>query len=272
VSGGREQAAADQEVLVEVDGDGTGWLVLNRPDVHNAFNDGMIARITGALGALSSDPGVRTVAIRANGRSFSAGADLVWMERLAASSRAENVADAMALARMLRTLDQMAKPTLAVVHGPAYGGGVGLIAACDIVLAARETARFALTEVRLGLTPATISPYVIAAIGQRQARRYVLTAEPFDAPEALRIGLVHQVVPAAKLDQTARSVLELLAAGGPAAQAAGKALIRSVAGRAVDEALMRETAEGIAAARASEEARERMARFFQARQKGPHRQ
>ncbi|TVR96986.1 MAG: enoyl-CoA hydratase/isomerase family protein [Rhodospirillales bacterium] len=263
-------AAVDDErsepVVVTVDGEGTGWLILNRPAVHNAFDDTMIAGIGEALHRLAGDRRVRTVAIRASGESFSAGADLNWMARLAAASQDDNVADALALARMLDTLDRMDKPTLAIVQGPAYGGGLGLIAACDVAIAA-DTARFALTEVRLGLIPATIAPYVIAAIGARQVRRYALTAEPFDAAEAMRIGLVHRVVPAADLDAAARSVLALLAAGAPGAQAAGKALIRSLTGRPVDEAVMLETAQGIAAARASAEAQDRIAAFLARRRK-----
>lgn len=177
----------------------------------------------------------------------------------------ENVADARALAEMLETLHRLPKPTVAVVQGPAYGGGVGLVAACDIAIASREAARFALTEVRLGLIPATISPYVIAAIGQRQASRYFLTAEVFDAEEALRIGLVHVLAPNASLHDAAAEVLKALAAGAPGAQAASKDLIRAVAGRPVDRDMIRDTAERIATARASDEARERVRAFLEAR-------
>lgn len=254
-----------EPVRVDIDSSGTGWLVLDRPERHNAFDDVMIARIHQGLDHLAVAPAVRTVAIRATGDSFSAGADLAWMARLATAAHADNVADALALARMLQALERMSKPTLALVQGPAYGGGLGLIAACDIAIAAAETVRFALTEVRLGLTPATIAPYLVSAIGARRVRRYLLTAETFDAHEAERIGLLHRVVPAADLQETARSVLEQLAQGGPDAQAAGKSLLRAVAGRPVDEAVVRETAEEIARARASAEARARIPAFLQKR-------
>lgn len=252
-------------IIVAVDAERTAWLTLNRPEVHNAFDDAQIVRLTDALRDLGDDPDVRTVAVTANGKSFSAGADLNWMGRMAEYTFAENVADAEKLAEMLETLNHLPKPTVAVVQGPAYGGGVGLVAACDIAVASREAARFALTEVRLGLIPATISPYVIAAIGQRQARRYFLTGEAFDADEAQRIGLVHVVAPAAALLDAAREVLKALAAGAPGAQAASKDLVRAVAGRPTDPHMIRDTAERIAAARASDEARERIRAFLEAR-------
>lgn len=252
-------------IIVAVDAERTAWLTLNRPEVHNAFDDAQIARLTDALRKLGDDPNVRTVAITANGKSFSAGADLNWMGRMAEYTFAENVADVEKLAEMLDTLNRLPKPTVGVVQGPAYGGGVGLVAACDIAVASREAARFALTEVRLGLIPATISPYVIAAIGQRQARRYFLTAEAFDADEAQRIGLVHVVAPAAALLVAAREVLKTLAAGAPGAQAACKDLVRAVAGRPTDPHMIRDTAERIATARASDEARERIRAFLEAR-------
>ncbi len=255
---------ADDGLFSEVDDVGVGWLVLDRPDVHNAFGDVMIAAITARLRELEADGRVRAVAVAARGKTFSAGADLEWMRRMAGYSHAENVADALRLAEMLHVLDRLRKPVIALVQGPTYGGGVGLIAACDIVVAA-DAARFALTEVKLGLLPATISPYVIAAIGARQARRYFLTAETFDAEEAQRIGLVHAVVPAALLEHKARAILGAIMACGPEAVVAAKDLIRTVAGRPVDAALMRETAEKIAKARASEEARPRISAFLEKR-------
>ncbi len=253
----------DAAIALEIDAQGTAWVVLNRPHVHNAFDDTLIARMTEILGEIREDPRVRAVAIVARGTSFSAGADLNWMKRMAAASHAENVADALRLAELLHLLYELPKPTVALIQGPAYGGGVGLIAACDIALAAEETAVFALTEVRLGLVPATISPYVIAAIGRRQAHRYFLTAERFGAAEALRIGLVHAVVPGSALRAAADRMLQALGQGAPQALSAAKQLIRGVAGRTtIDPALMRETAERIADARASEEAQRRIATFL----------
>jgi methylglutaconyl-CoA hydratase len=254
----------DEPLLSRVDGDGTGWLTLNRPDLHNAFDDALIARITEALAAFERDDRVRVVAIAAAGKSFSAGADLNWMRRMAGYTFDENVADALRLAEMLAALSHLAKPTLAVVQGPALGGGAGLVAACDLAIAA-ETARFAFTEVRFGLVPATISPHVIAAIGRRQANRYLLTAEVFSAAEALRIGLVHRVVAAAELADAAGAMLQDLRVGGREALAAAKDLIRAVAGRPLDRALMEDTAKRIARARATDEARARIATFLEKR-------
>jgi methylglutaconyl-CoA hydratase len=255
----------DAAISIEIDAQGTAWVTLDRPRVHNAFDDNLIAEMTDALRRIGDDPGVRAVAIAARGTSFSAGADLNWMKRAAAASHAENVADALRLAELLRLLCELPKPTVALVQGPAYGGGVGLIAACDIAIAAEETAAFALTEVRLGLVPATISPYVIAAIGRRQAQRYFLTAERFGAADALRIGLVHVVVPGAALRAAAARMFDALGQGGAGALSAAKELIRSVAGRAIDADLMAETAERIASARASNEARERISAFLERR-------
>ncbi|MCW5698898.1 MAG: enoyl-CoA hydratase/isomerase family protein [Rhodospirillales bacterium] len=251
----------DEPIHVEVD----AWLTLNRPEVHNAFDDTLIGSLTKALRDLGRDPAVRVVALASKGKNFSAGADLNWMRRMAGNTFEENVADAMKLAEMLETLHRLPKPTVAVVQGPAYGGGVGLIAACDIAIAAKDAARFALTEVRLGLIPATISPYVIAAIGQRQATRYFLTAETFDAADAVRLGLVHIAVPAEALAATAQTVLTSLAACAPGAQAACKELVSAVAGRPVNTAVIRDTAERIAKARASDEARERIGAFLEKR-------
>jgi len=252
---------SDDVILVEIDGSGVGWLTLNRPATHNAFDDALIARMTEALDGLGGDPNVRAVVLAANGKSFSAGADLGWIRRVAEYTFEQNVDDAMGLARMLRTLDRLPKPTIARVQGAALGGGVGLVAACDIAIAA-DTAAFALTEVKLGLVPGAISPYVIAAIGARQARRYFLTAERFDAARASELGLVHQVVPAAELGSAVDDLLEALAANGPQAMAAAKDLVFAIAGRPIDEDVMRESAERIARARASDEGRARVQAFL----------
>lgn len=255
---------SDDSVLVSAGDDGIGWITLNRPQVHNAFNDELIARLGEALTSMATDPLVRVVAIRAEGRSFSAGADLNWMRAMADYSEAENLADARTAAEVFRALDGLAKPTVAVVHGSAFGGGVGLVAACDIAIAA-EAAQFSLSEVRLGLIPSIVGPYVIGAIGSRQARRYFQTAERFSAAEALRIGLVHQVVPAAGLADAVSAILKALVGNGPAAMAAAKKLVRDIAGRPVDDALVEDTARRIAGLRASEEGREGLGAFLEKR-------
>ena len=259
---------SEQAVITEVDAEGTGWLTLNRPEIHNAFDDTLIPRMAEALEALGADAQVRAVVLAARGKSFSAGADLNWMRRMGGYSFEENIDDAMGLARMLQTLDHLPKPTIARVQGPAYGGGVGLVAACDIAIAAAETARFALTEVKLGLIPAVISPHVLAAIGPRQSRRYFVTGEVFDAAEAERIGLVHRTVPTADLDAAVGDMLKALSGNGRRAMAEVKDLIRAVNGRPIDEAVMRDTAERIAHARASEEGRERITAFLEKRKGG----
>ena len=205
-------------LLLDKHPDGVAILTLNRPEVHNAFDDALIADLSSALNELAADTAVRVVVLSANGESFSAGADLNWMRRMSAYSEDENFRDAQALATLMRTLHGLAKPTVARVHGPAYGGGVGLVACCDIAVASREAA-FSLSEARLGLIPAVISPYVIAAIGERMAHRYFLTAERFDAAEAWRIGLVHELAAdEAALDDAVGNLVEALLAAGSQAQ------------------------------------------------------
>jgi len=239
-------------------------VTLNRPDVHNAFDETLIARLTGIFTALDDDPDVRAVVLVGAGRSFCAGADLNWMRRMAAFDHAENLADANALAAMLRTLYALSKPTIARVHGAAFGGGVGLVAACDIAIAAQD-ATFALSEARLGIIPATISPYVMEAIGARQARRYFLTGERFTAAEAFRIGLLHDIVPLAELDGRIDEMLGALMIAGPAAQLECKALVRGVAHRPIDADLITGTALHIADVRASPEGKEGVAAFLEKR-------
>jgi methylglutaconyl-CoA hydratase len=248
-------------ILSAVGADGVATVTLNRPEVHNAFNDTIIADLTETLLRLGEDGQVRAVVLRAEGKSFSAGADLGWMQRMAGYGHVENVTDALALAELMRTLNFLPKPTIARVQGAAFGGGVGLVACCDIAVAS-DNAGFSLSEVKLGLIPAVISPYVVAAIGERAARRWFLTAERFDAAEALRLGLVHQVVPAGELDAAVDGILTRLADGGPAAQRAAKELVFAVAHRPVDDAVIRDTAERIAAIRASDEGREGLAAFL----------
>ena len=240
---------------------GVATVTLARADVHNAFDEALIAGLTRTLAELDADPAVRVVVLGGEGRSFCAGADLDWMQRMAGYDHAANLADAGALAAMLAALDRLGKPTIARVHGAAYGGGVGLIACCDIAVAT-EDAVFALSEARLGLIPATIGPYVVSAIGRRAARRYFQTAERFGAADALAIGLVHAVVPAAALDARVAEFVDHLLAAGPRAQAESKALIRALAGRPIDEAVIADTVEWIAAVRASPEGREGIAAFL----------
>jgi methylglutaconyl-CoA hydratase len=252
------------KVAVNMGAYGVATVTLDKPEVHNAFDDEVIAELTEAFRRLGADPAARVVVLRANGNSFSAGADLEWMQRVARYAHEQNVADAMALAEMLRALDACPKPTVALVEGPAYGGGVGLVAACDIAIAA-DAASFALSEVRLGLIPAVIGPYVIAAIGERACRRYFLTAERFSAAEAHRLGLVHQVVPADRLEAAAADCTARLRECGPAAQAAAKELIHVIVGRPIDDASVRDGAECIARRRASAEGQEGVAAFLEKR-------
>lgn len=240
---------------------GVATLTLNRPELHNAFDDALIAALTAALRRLEADPAVRVVVLAANGKSFSAGADLNWMRRMADYTVAQNLDDARGLAELMRTLNALAKPTVARVQGAAYGGGVGLVACCDIAVAA-DSASFCLSEVRLGLIPAVISPYVVNAIGERQARRYFVSAERFDAAEAQRIGLVHEVVPAAALDAKVSELLATLAGNGPAAMVAAKDLARAVTRGPLDAAMIEDTARRIADIRASAEGREGLSAFL----------
>ncbi|MGN2391468.1 enoyl-CoA hydratase/isomerase family protein [Pelomicrobium sp. G1] len=251
-------------ILLDIDKRGVATLRLNRPEVHNAFDDALIAQLGDALHHLEQDPAVRVVVLAAEGPSFCAGADLQWMRRVAGYTEAQNVEDALKLARVLRRLDALPRPTVARVQGSAFGGGVGLIACCDLAVAARG-AQFALSEVRLGLIPATVAPYVVAALGPRQARRYFTTGERFDAETARRLGLVHEVADTPALDQAVEGLVAALLQGAPGAQGAAKRLVADVAGRGLDEALLLETARRIAAARASAEGREGMAAFLEKR-------
>jgi len=236
-------------------------ITMNRPDVHNAFNEQVIAQMTQAFEAAGSDDVVRAVILRGAGKSFSAGGDLSWMRRLADYSYDENVADAMGLGTLLKIINTLSKPTIALVQGNAFGGGVGLTACCDIAIA-EEGTQFCLSEVKIGLIPSIIEPYVINAIGVRQARRYSLTAERFDAATAQRIGLVHEVIPQGGLDAAAEKIITALWEGSPAAQARGKKLILEITNRKIDDALIRFTAETIAEARASSEGKEGLSAFL----------
>ena len=239
-------------------------LWMNRPDVHNAFNAKLIAELTAACRALDADPAVRVVILAGRGRSFSAGADLEWMKRAAQQDVAANHADAQALATMLRSLAELRKPTVARIQGAALGGGTGLAVACDIAIASTE-AMFGTTEVRLGLIPAAISPYVLRAIGARQAGRYFLTGERIPAARAQELGLIHEAVAPELLDAAVQQTVNALLQGSPAAQRAAKELIRAVDHERVNDNLVSDTASRIAHVRATAEGREGVAAFLEKR-------
>lgn len=251
-------------LLTEIDARGLATVTMNRPELHNAFDDLLITAMTGELRRLDADPQVRVVLLAASGKSFSAGADINWMRRMASYSLEENLADSVSLAGLMSTLNGLSKPTIALVQGAAYGGGVGLVACCDIALAT-ELASFCLSEVKLGLIPAVISPYVIEAIGSRAARRYFLTAERFDAGEALQIGLVHELVAADELRTRGEALAALLAQNGPAALAAAKSMVAAVTARPIDATMVAETAERIAKVRSSAEGKEGLCAFLEKR-------
>ncbi|MBS0346045.1 MAG: enoyl-CoA hydratase/isomerase family protein [Proteobacteria bacterium] len=240
----------------------TIWM--NRPEVHNAFNEQLIFELTAACQALDADASVRVVVLAGRGKSFSAGADLHWMKRAGAATVEENLADARRLAGMLRTLAELRKPTLARVHGAALGGGMGLAAACDICVAG-EGAVFATSEVKFGIIPSAISPYVLRAIGARQAYRYFQSAERISATRAYELGLAHEAVPADGLDAKVSEIVTALLQGGPLSQGAAKELIRAVADQPVDDALVEDTARRIASLRATPEACEGLAAFLDKR-------
>ncbi len=237
---------------------------LNRPELRNAFDDVVIAELTRAFTELGAAPQVRAIVLGAHGPAFCAGANLNWMRRMAGYTRDENIADAGKLAAMLRAIAECPKPTIARVQGDVYAGGVGLVAACDMAVSV-DTAWYCLSEVKIGLVPATISPYVLRAMGTRASQRYFLTAERFTAAEAHRIGFVHEVVAAEALDDKVAEIVRALTGASPAAVRACKQLIADVAGREIDDVLIAQTVEGIADIRASDEGREGVQAFLQKR-------
>jgi len=244
-----------------------GWLAtvtLQRPEVRNAFDETLIAALTQAFVELGARADLRCIVLAGDGPAFSAGGDLRWMRRMADYSREQNIADAGALAAMYRAVAECPLPTVARVHGDAFAGGIGLVAACDMAVAA-DTAVFCLSEVRIGLVPATISPYVIRAMGLRATQRYAATAERFSAAEAHRIGLVHESVDASQLDAAVDRLVHALCGASPAAVRANKVLLARVEGRELDDALVRYTVETIADIRASDEGREGLQAFLQKR-------
>jgi len=254
----------DYQTLTITVADKVATVTLNRPELRNAFNEHAIAELALAFDELGRSDTVRAIVLAANGASFCAGADLNWMKKMAGYSHQENHDDALRLADMLRTIYLCPKPTVAKVQGDCYAGGMGLVAACDIVVAV-DTAGFCLSEVKLGLIPATISPYVIKAMGEQAARRYFLTAERFDALEARRIGVAHEVVAADALDATVAGIVGALVKNSPNAVKEAKTLVREIAGQPVDDALLADTAGRIAAIRSSLEGREGVASFLEKR-------
>jgi len=251
-------------IKLQTDGRGVATLTLDRAEKHNAFDDVMIAELLLALSDVEADKSIRILVLRAAGKSFSAGADLDWMRRMADYDRQQNLADARQLAQLMNRLNCLSKPVIACINGASFGGGVGLIACCDIAIATSD-AVFSLSEVRLGLIPSVISPYVIAAIGSRAARRYFLSGEQFDAARALQLGLVHELVEPEEIDASLKQFIDDLLSSGPNAQAAAKDLIYIVEGRLIDETLIEETARRIADVRASDEGREGLNAFLQKR-------
>ncbi len=251
--------------IITVVDESVGILTLNKPERHNAFDEQLVTEMTTGLLALEADPRVRVIVLSSTGKSFCAGADLHWMKKAASHTSQENLRDARNFARLMSTLNELTKPTIARVQGPAYGGGVGLIAACDIAVASYD-ALFALTEVKLGLLPAVVSPYVLAAIGERYCRRYMLSAERFSAAEAYRIGLVHEIVPGEEqLDEAVGEIVDSLLKNGPQALAECKALIRVIAGQPIDDSTVEETAQRVTRVRSSPEGKEGLAAFLEKR-------
>jgi methylglutaconyl-CoA hydratase len=251
--------------LVKVSRDGNvAHIALNRPELNNALNPQLIDELRAALDAVAGDASAATVVLSGEGKSLCAGADINRMREAATFSRDDNIRDALPLSNMLAALDRMPQTTIGRVHGPIYGGGVGVVAACDIAIAS-EDATFCLSEVRLGIVPGMISPYVVRAIGERAARRYFQTAEVFDAHEARRIGLIHEVVAPDALDERIAKLLKQLRSAAPGARAVAKKLVDDIAGRSIDDVLIRETSELIADVRARPEAREGLSAFLEKR-------
>jgi len=253
-----------QKILSQIDADGNATVMLNRPEMHNAFDPEMVDAFTAALRKLEANPRVRAIVVTGAGRNFCAGADIEHMKRSARFSREQNLENARATAMMLHTLYTLEKPTIACVRGAARGGGVGLVAACDVALAERG-ATFRLSEVKLGIIPAMISPYVVAAMGRHHAHRFMLSGEEFDSAEAFRIGLVHDICEEPELNALVGRMLAHLYSSGPNAVVAIKKMIPQVAGSRIDEALVEMTAQRIAEIRATPEAQEGLSAFLEKR-------
>lgn len=253
-----------ENLLVEIE-NGVAKLILNRPDVHNAFDDVLIAQIIDALNAIEGDPQVRVVVLTSNGKHFSAGADLNWMKRMAVLSEQENRDDAQELAELMHKLNNLNKPTIVLVNGAAYGGAVGLVACCDMAIATQRS-RFCLSEVKIGLSPAVISPFVVSAMGERASRRYFLTAEAFDANKAAQFGLVHEVVEdETALAEQAQNFINSLLQNSPQAMGKTKQLIKAVSRGDLDQSMRDYTVNLIASIRVSEEGQEGLGSFLEKR-------
>lgn len=243
---------------------GVAELILNRAEVHNAFDDGMIVELIDALKTLAANPAVRVLLLKSKGKNFSAGADLNWMRSMAEKNYQQNLEDAGQLAELMRKLDTFPAPTIALVQGAAFGGALGLVSCCDIAIA-EQGASFCLSEVKIGLIPAVISPYVMRAIGERASRRYFLTAERFDAATALNLGLVHQLVDAGGLDAAAEHFVGILLNNSPAALRCAKELMAAVHNQPINQSLIDSTSARIAAIRVSAEGQEGLTAFLQKR-------
>jgi methylglutaconyl-CoA hydratase len=254
-------------VLLDIK-DGVAWVTLNRPEVHNAFDEDVIAQLTVILGEISKRDNVCAVVLQGSGKSFSAGGDMNWMQRAALYTEEQNYEDALNLALMLNALYTLPQVTIALMQGAAMGGGMGLACCCDIVIADKD-AIFALSEVKIGLIPATIGPYVMAALGPRQCRRFFQTGERFSAQKALEIGLVHEIAERPEdRDQILQNILKLVAANGPKAMRAAKKLAHDLSAQPLSEKLMKDTAKLIAATRATDEAKEGLSAFLEKRKAG----
>ncbi len=258
------QTTQIQKVLFNVDSSGIATVTLNNPDKHNAFDDGVITELTQVFNDIAQDQDIKVMILASTGKSFSAGADLGWMKRMASYSYEENLNDANALAAMLKALNFLPQPTIAKVQGAAFGGAVGLASCCDIVIASNK-ASFCLSEVKLGLIPATISPYVVNAIGQKASRRYFQTAERFFADKAQQLGLVDEVVELTDLDKSVEDMVNTLLSNGPEAVRQAKQLALDVAFQDINDELLQITSERIAAIRVSSEGQEGLSAFFEKR-------
>jgi methylglutaconyl-CoA hydratase len=239
-------------ILYEIQTNNIATITLNKPEKHNAFDDAIIESLTETLTTINNEPTIRMVILKAHGKNFCAGADLGWMQRMASYNEAENLNDSIKLARLMQTLYSLSKPTIVLVQGAAIGGGVGLVACCDIAIAANN-ASFCLSEVKIGLIPAVISPYVIQAMGARAARRYFLTAEKFSANTAYQLGLVHEIVPFEQLETVANEFSQLILQNSPSAISSAKQLIHDVTAQPITDELIQDTAKRIAAIRVSPE-------------------
>ena len=255
---------AANRVTTTISPTGIATVTLNRPEKNNAFDDSMIAELTAHFNAIDSDPNIRVMILAATGKNFSAGGDLAWMKRMANYSYEQNLADARGLAEMLKTLNFISKPTIARIQGAAYGGAVGLACCCDIVVASSD-AKFCLSEVKIGLIPATIAPYVIAAIGERASRRYCLSAEVIDAQTALQLGIASELVANTELDNCIANICQQLLSNGPSAMSAAKQLIFQVAHQPIAETIIEQTCQAIAQRRAGPEGQEGLSAFLQKR-------